>query len=94
MLLIILASGSVAAGIQSGIGAVKAGSAFALAQSITMTPAILAAASGGAVFGTGALAASGVTEFATTIKNLLLSLGMTEKSSSRWWNCSIDLRIS
>jgi len=57
-------AGSVAAGIQSGIGAVKAGSAFALAQSITMTPAILAAASGGAVFGTGALAASGVIEFA------------------------------
>jgi len=60
-------AGSLAAAIQSSIGLVEAGSAFALAQSVTMTPAIIAAASSGAVVGAGAITA-GVTGLAYDVK--------------------------
>ncbi|KLO16747.1 hypothetical protein SCHPADRAFT_198679 [Schizopora paradoxa] len=52
--------GSLAAGIQSSIGLVRAGSAFAVAQSITTSSAFLAAASGSAFVGAGALTASAI----------------------------------
>jgi len=57
-------AGSFAAAMQASVGAAEAGSAFALAQSVTMTPAILTAASGGAVVGAGALSAARVTGLA------------------------------
>lgn len=53
-------AGTMAASMQSSIGLVEAGSAFALAQSFTMTPAILAIANGMAVLGAGAIAAAGL----------------------------------
>ena len=52
----IIAAGSVAAGVQSGIGSVAAGSGFAIAQSLGATGAIAAIGITGGVFlGLGAL---------------------------------------